>query len=119
MSVSESSMKQNQHNADQNRDEDVKDRTGEEKQHDGENQHQNKNNTITDESSEDNNRFIAEEVEEEPRRHESNEDDERDWMPYKTEEENDKNHDSVVHLEVTDVCLHARDCVWETGREVE
>ncbi|MCI91150.1 hypothetical protein A2U01_0112444, partial [Trifolium medium] len=44
----------------------VKNSAGEQKQNDGENQHENKNNTITDKSTKDNKRFITEKVEEKP-----------------------------------------------------
>lgn len=112
-------MKKNNHNTNRNGDKNIENRTSKQKQSNSENQHKHKNNTITDKATKDNNRFITKKVEKQPRSDENDEDDEWDWMPEKTKEEDDEKDDGVVHLEEGDVGFDTGNSVVEVGWEVE
>jgi len=119
---SEGGVRHHQDGSDKERHQDVGDGTGEEEERDGQHRHDYEHDTVADHPAKEEERLIAEEVEEEPRRHEHHEHDQRYRMPEETEEEHDEHHDGVVHLEVGDVLPHAPQGVGETagkGKGVE
>ena len=112
-------MRHNDDGADQKRDDNVERGVGQEQEADSENGENEENHPVLDDAAGENERLIAEEVEEEPEGHHDDEDDEGDRMPEEGEEEDYEYDDGVVHTEVSEVDFDASESVVEVGRESE
>ena len=86
-------------------------------ENDCKNQKHYQHHTIVNRTVENHQRFVAEEVEEQPHRHHHDEDDQRDRVPQEAKEENQQNDYNVIHPEKGDVRFHPVDRVGEVDRE--
>lgn len=77
----------------------------EDQSHDGDDSESPQNDAVIDDSVENYERFVAEEVEEEPGDEDEEEDDEGDGVPEEAEEEDEEDKHRVVHAEVAEVAL--------------
>ncbi|KAB2636788.1 E3 ubiquitin protein ligase DRIP2-like [Pyrus ussuriensis x Pyrus communis] len=99
------SVQPNNREPNQNRYQHVQPHVREDQSHDGDDSESPQNDAVIDDSVENYERFVAEEVEEEPGDEDEEEDDEGDGVPKEAEEEDEEDKHRVVHAEVAEVAL--------------
>ncbi|KAK4267330.1 hypothetical protein QN277_024124 [Acacia crassicarpa] len=112
-------VQQHERRSDRKRHHYVESRVGQEQQNDGQNRHHDQDYTVIDRTAGNDQRLVAEEIEEQPKSHEYDEDDEGDRVPEEAEEENKEHDHGVVHTEVADVDSNAGNRVREAAGEAE
>ncbi|CAN6553950.1 unnamed protein product [Malus baccata var. baccata] len=95
----------NNRDPNQNRHQHVQPHVRENQSHDGDDGENPQNDAVVDDSVENYERFVAEEVEEEPGDEDEEEDNEGDWVPEEAEEEDKEDEHRVVYAEVAEVAL--------------
>lgn len=80
-------MNQHKHNANQNRQQDIERRFGQKQEHEREHRQYSQNQSIVNQTAEDDQRLVAKEIQEQPNGKHGGEDDEGDRMPQEAQEQ--------------------------------
>ena len=101
------SVQDNNRGSDQERNQHIQPHAGEYQSDDGDDREEAENEAVVDGAVEDEERRVAEEVEEAPGDEDEKEDNHGDRVPEEAEEEDEEDDERVVHAEVAQVALYA------------